>query len=90
MKNIIYLLILFFPLSHMLSQNIDRIEVEGRIIVNDNEIEGVTVYNESSNKGTITDEKGEFKIEVGLNDQIQVSALQFVPFSLTVDDEILK
>lgn len=74
----------------LISQNTERIEVEGRIIVKNNDIEGVTVFNTSSNKGTVANQEGRFKIKVRLNDNIEVSALQFEKFFITVDAKILE
>ena len=90
MQRSLLLFVLLFTSMFAASQELKRVEVNGRIIVNVNDVEGVTVYNTSTNKGTITDENGEFKIKVGLNDNIEISALQFVPFSLKIDDIILK
>ena len=59
------------------AQDFKRIEVHGKIIVESNDVYGITIFNTSSNKGTITNDKGEFKLAVRLNDVIEVSALQF-------------
>ncbi len=89
MKKITFLFSALFMSLIMNAQIIDRIEVKGRIIVDVNDIEGVTVYNTSSNKGTITNAKGEFKIEVRLNDAVEISALQFEKFIVKIDENIL-
>lgn len=47
--------------------------------------EGITVYNRTTNKGTITNEKGEFKIEAGINDRIDVIAMQYQKFTVIID-----
>jgi hypothetical protein len=89
MKNLLFLilsLIISFELSAQITQ---RVEINGRIIVSANDVEGVTVYNSSSNKGTITNNKGEFAIEVRLNDVIEFSALQFEKFIINIDEKIL-
>lgn len=72
------------------SQDIQRLTVNGRIVVSSQDKEGVSVYNTSSNKGTFTDENGEFKIDVALNDVVEFSALQFKDFSVTITDKILE
>ncbi|GAB5565864.1 MAG: hypothetical protein Wins2KO_29270 [Winogradskyella sp.] len=72
------------------AQEVDRITVNGRISVSNNEKEGVAVYNTSSNKGTVTDENGEFKIEVIKNDIIEFSSLQFQDFKVTITEDVLK
>lgn len=84
------LLFLFFAISSGFSQEVIRIEISGQIIVDHPDIEGVTVYNTSSNKGTITDKDGKFSIEVALNDQLEVSALQFEKFVVAITKEILE
>lgn len=81
---------LFFIVMTSFSQSISRIEVKGKIIVDSPDIEGVTVYNASSNKGTITDAKGEFMLRVALNDRVEVSALQFEKFEVVISEDILE
>ena len=71
------------------SQTIDRIEVVGVIVSSSNDVEAVTVFNKTTNKGTITNNKGEFNLKVGLNDVIEISALQFRLVSIVVDKTII-
>ncbi|MCF7567245.1 carboxypeptidase-like regulatory domain-containing protein [Sabulilitoribacter arenilitoris] len=88
-RKLTFLLIVL--LSHSIhSQSIRRIGVKGLISANNNDIENVTVYNTSSNKGTITNTKGEFIIKVGLNDIIEVSALQFKAVTVKVTKEVIE
>lgn len=83
--------ILLFCISfYAVSQDIKRVIVEGKIIVEGNDIEGITVYNTSSNKGAVTDENGEFTIAVALNDFIEVRALQYQNFDFKVSEAILE
>lgn len=89
MRRIIYLFILLFPLTHVQSQSVNRVEIEGKVFSKNNEVESVTVFNTSSNNGTITNENGEFTIEVALNDVLQISALQFKKGSIVIDEKIL-
>ena len=86
----IYLVLFFlFIIPSSQAQDVKRIPVEGQIIVDYPDLEGVTIYNLSSNKGTITNKEGEFSILVALNDKIEISALQFEKFSITISQEIL-
>lgn len=83
--------VFFLAASIMVNaQTFERVEVSGRIIVQTNDVDGVTVFNTSSNMGTITNEKGEFKISVTLNDILEISALQFENFTVKIDEKILK
>ena len=59
------------------SQDFQRLNVDGKIIVESSDLGGITVFNASSNSGTITDDAGAFTLAVRLNDIIEVSALQF-------------
>jgi len=52
-------------------------------------MEGVTVFNTSLERGTISDFDGNFKIEAGLHDRIEISALQFQKFTVIVDEGII-
>jgi hypothetical protein len=85
---IIYSVSLFL-INTLASQNINRKEVNGLIFANTNDIEGVTIYNTSSNKGTITNAKGEFVIAIAVNDIIEISALQFQPQTITITKDVL-
>ncbi|OMP32668.1 carboxypeptidase-like regulatory domain-containing protein [Mangrovimonas sp. DI 80] len=71
------------------SQQLNRIMVNGRIVVDSDDIEGVTVFNRNSSKGTITNEKGEFSIKVAVNDVLEFHALQFQEFEVVIDQEII-
>ncbi len=88
MKKILFL-VLLLPFFSAQAQDVKRINVKGKIVVEHDDVAGITVYNASSNKGTITDGKGAFKIAVALNDEIQVSALQFKSLTFKVNTAIL-
>ncbi|WP_178983565.1 carboxypeptidase-like regulatory domain-containing protein [Winogradskyella helgolandensis] len=88
MKKILLLLFLVTTLTTF-SQDIDRITVNGRIVVSSDDKEGVAVFNSSSNKGTYTDADGNFEIKVALNDVIEFGALQFKDFTVTITDKVM-
>lgn len=70
------------------SQTISRVEVTGKIIAN-SDVEGVTIFNTSSNKGTIADIDGNFTLEVGLKDILEVSALQYEAKKVTINQDVI-
>jgi len=84
-------LLLIFCVSTLLSfsQTVQRTEISGKIVVGSDDLENVTIYNTSSNKGTLTDEGGKFKINVALNDVLEVHSLQFQDFTVTIDKDII-
>lgn len=89
MKKIIFLFTLLVGFQ-VISQDIKRVKVNGKLIVESSDISGITIFNKSSNTAAITDENGEFVITVGLNDFIEVSALQFQNINFYVSEAIIK
>ncbi|OBX25473.1 carboxypeptidase-like protein [Gelidibacter algens] len=90
MKTALLYLFITVPIFLVTSQNIKRIEISGKIVVDSNDLEGITVYNTSVKKGTLTDENGLFKLNVALNDIVEFRALQFQDFTVTIDKNIMQ
>ncbi|TXE09346.1 carboxypeptidase-like regulatory domain-containing protein [Gelidibacter salicanalis] len=90
MKTALLYLLLIMPLFMVTAQTIKRVEISGKIVVENSDLENITIYNSSSKKGTLTDESGMFTINVALNDIIEVRALLFQDFTVTIDDNIIK
>lgn len=90
LKKLLFLLCLITA-PVLFAQDIDRISVQGKIHVPEGEdAEGISVYNSSSQKGTITKEDGTFEISVAENDRLRIFALQYQPFTVVVDKSILE
>ena len=90
MKNIILYIVLIFGFTVLEAQEIQRIEINGRVNVETKDVEGITVYNQSTKNGVTTDEKGAFRIDVAENDILAFGALQFKDFSIVIDERIIK
>lgn len=90
MKKVICFLIYFSLSLFATAQTNERVEINGRINVEVEDKEGITVYNQSSKKGTTTDENGVFRIKVAENDVVAFGALQFKDFTITIDKRIIK
>jgi len=90
MKHYLFISLFLFALPFSWAQEPKRVLVNGQITVATNDLEGVNVYNNSTNKGTITNDKGEFTIEVGLNDELEVSALLFKKRIIIINNEVLE
>jgi hypothetical protein len=86
------LLLLFVCLISSLanSQEVKRVNIEGKIIVEGSDIRGIAIYNSSSKLGATTNEKGEFNLSVALNDLIEVRALEYQNFDVLVNNYILE
>ena len=87
-KPLLSLVCLFF-LTPLYGQNPERILVKGYVYSEVDDVEAVTVFNTSSNVGTITNNQGEFEIAVALNDIIEISALQFKPAKIIIDATVI-
>lgn len=73
-----------------ISQDIQREEIIGKIIVEGSDIEGITVYNTSTKKGSVTDANGQFVIAVALNDLLEFRALEYQGIDVSVNKAVLK
>ena len=71
------------------AQTPKRVQVEGLILSEKNDVEGVTIFNISTKKGTISDGKGEFKLLVAEHDIIEISALQFQVVTIEISAEVI-
>ncbi|AUP78408.1 carboxypeptidase-like regulatory domain-containing protein [Flavivirga eckloniae] len=80
---------IFLPL-YISGQSTNRIEVQGVLFSPNNDVEAVTIFNKTSKKGTITNEKGEFAIKVAMYDVIEISALQFQTVTVIIDEDVIK
>lgn len=89
MRYVFTILFLFCFTPHLKAQDVQRVLINGKIIVDSDDKEGITIFNSSSNKGTITNERGEFSIYAALNDVLEFSALQFKDFVVTIDKNVI-
>lgn len=90
MKQKLLLGLFIFSSFTLIGQSIKRTEIKGVVSAKENDVEGIVIYNTSANIGTVTNEKGEFAIEIALNDKIEIFALQFQSVSVKIDEEVLK
>ena len=70
------------------SQEMKRDIVQGKIIVEGDDIEGITIYNATSAIGTVTNKNGEFTIAVAVDDLLEIRALEYQNFDVVVNKEI--
>ena len=82
-------LFLFCFSFYTFSQGINRENVIGKIIVEGNDIEGITIYNTSSNIGAVTDKNGEFTIAAALNDLLEIRALEYQNIDVRINKAII-
>ncbi|MFC7357675.1 carboxypeptidase-like regulatory domain-containing protein [Jejudonia soesokkakensis] len=89
MKQLLLILLCAIPFF-VGAQQIERTLVNGKITAPEGEsVDGINIYNTSSQKGTVTDEEGLFTIEVAKNDRVQVTSIQYQSFTIIVDEGII-
>lgn len=89
MRIFLFTLLLFYG-STGIAQVVSRVVIEGEIIApQGDDLEGIKVMNTTTKVGAVTDEKGSFIIPVGLNDRLEVKAIQFQKFTVTITKSIL-
>lgn len=90
MKKLLLLFLLLFSFLGR-AQTAEPVEITGAIIVPSGfSPVGVHVYNISSGKGTVSNSKGEFEIQVKKGDSISFSALQFKELVVIINSEVLE
>lgn len=83
MRNILMLLLLIPVLSFA-----QQSEVKGKVLSSDGEaLFGVNVIVKGKNTGTITDDKGEFRISAGSKDVLQFSYIGFITQNIEVGNK---
>ncbi|MEN8187041.1 MAG: hypothetical protein ABFR05_07925 [Bacteroidota bacterium] len=75
MKQILLIILLLFTIQ--LSAQKESVIINGVVKTDSVYLENIHIINKSSNRGTVTNEKGEFRIYVKLNDSILISGVQF-------------
>lgn len=88
MKKLLVFILVFTSFTSF-SQDLFRETINGKIIVEGNDIENIVIYNATTKLGTVTNSKGDFEISVALNDLIEVKALEYKNFSLRINEYIL-
>ena len=88
MKQPLLVLLSIFSLMAF-SQDVDRLLINGKIVVSSEDKEGVAVYNTISKRGTSTDSDGYFSLNVAVNDIVEFSALQFKDFKVVISEDVI-
>ncbi len=90
MKKITLLILVFLNVS-LFAQDKESVVITGQITGDVGEdVEGIAIYNTITQRGTVTDVKGNFTLEVSLNDILYIRGLQFQERMVTIDEEILE
>lgn len=88
MKSTLFLLFSLFFTSLIFSQ--ERIPIKGQLFYKNTKVVAANVVNNTAQLTTITDEEGEFEIEVAEGDEIVFSSVQYRIRSIVITQEIIK
>jgi len=88
MKQLTLILLLFFALS--ISAQKRSGVLFGKIKFDSLSVENIHIFNKNTEKGTISNKKGEFNIVVKLNDTLMISGLQFYLMEIEINEKILE
>ncbi|MFV0566256.1 MAG: carboxypeptidase-like regulatory domain-containing protein [Flavobacteriaceae bacterium] len=89
MKQALLFFLAVFAIIGVNAQSVSRVEVSGKVSSSSDEVEAITIFNKSNNRGTITNFNGEFTIAVAVNDILEISALQFETKVITITQEVV-
>lgn len=92
---LIFALLLLFTTQTIAQEesevNQKRVELTGTIQNTLSEpLEGIVIFNESTMRGTVTNEAGVFRIDVMVDDFLSIKALNFQPFQLRVTPKVVE
>jgi hypothetical protein len=74
----------------MLVLNAQDMDIEGKVVAEGDDVEGIHIINKTANKFTITDTSGAFTIPAKLNDTILVSGIKYKHKEVIVNDLIMQ
>ena len=88
-KNLFFIIVSFLLSVTSYGQIENRKYIKGKVNVPaEDDPENISVYNKNSNKGTVTDKIGKFKIFAAVNDTLTISSIQYSDFDVIVDKEV--
>lgn len=83
--------IILFLFQSLTAQIDNRVYVAGEVVVPlDGEVSQIQVINQNSEKGTVTNEYGQFGISVKEGDRLRFKAIQYQNFTVIIDENIIK
>lgn len=86
----IFLFVIPFFIYNLNAQSIsNRIEISGKIVVEGLDLEDITIYNKTSNFGTVSDINGNFNIPVKISDTLEIRALQYQDFDIIINESVV-
>lgn len=87
-SNLLFLLLLVAGIAS--GQEIDRTMIKGKLTAPPGEdVEGISIYNRSSQEGTVSQADGTFELKMAENDRVLFTALQFQAFTVIIDKGVI-
>ena len=86
----IYIFILLFTSFTAAAQSIGEVEIKGSIKVPaEADAQGISIYNKTTGKGSVSNKNGDFTISASSNDSIYISAVQYKDLLVVVDKNMV-
>lgn len=89
MKQLLFLICLFIS-TLMLAQDSERKILRGAVIYRNVNVVGVNIVNNTTSKGAVTNQKGEYEILVKEDDVLIFSSVQYTIREIVITDKIIK
>ncbi|MCY2687469.1 hypothetical protein [Salinimicrobium sp. TH3] len=86
-RSLALFLFLIFNLSSIAQE---KTLLQGKIVAPEKEISAINIINLTSEKGTTNNKRGEFELEVAVNDTILFSSVQYESREIVITSEVLK
>ncbi len=90
MKKLLFTFLIIFNCISLFAQIGERVEIQGTLeMPPGDDHQGISIFNLNSNRGTVTDNAGEFDIAVRADDSLSVSSIQFQEFIIIIDQGVI-
>jgi len=90
MRKLISLFLIFFSTIGLWAQDDDRVVLRGQVLYRNVNVPNENVINTTTEKATITNDNGEFAIQVKVGDQLAFTAVNYQMQVVVITEEILK
>ncbi|QED36261.1 hypothetical protein FK178_00285 [Antarcticibacterium arcticum] len=90
MKKLSFFMVFLLASMFLQAQTGERTLVNGSFTMPVGEsMQGISVFNLNTNRGTVSNNAGKFSLLAGVNDSIRISSMQFQEFTIIVDKGVI-
>src|SRR5690606_36956690 len=90
MKKLLLSILILFSGFLLCAQTGERVEIQGTVeMPPGDDQQGISIFNLNTNRGTVTNNSGEFQILAKIDDSLSVSSIQFQHFIIIIDEGVI-